>query len=196
MFCSSASLFNCFFTWWERFSIELMSGLLDGIENIRAPISNIIFFTFKEFWLGSPSCRNNCSRGLLLFSKAFSKCYLTKFAKKLSCQLLFILLTQNCSVTMGNGYKHFLHFTPRALFFSFGSAFQCQTLWLFTPYHCSSWSGLVTWISFMSPWGSIKIETNSISPPKVHWRNTFYFTRKKQSCSGIMPCYQTFLWWF
>ena len=28
--------------------------------------------------LGSPSCRNNFPRGLLLFSKAFSKCSLTK----------------------------------------------------------------------------------------------------------------------
>ena len=32
---------------------------------------------------------------------------------------LFILLKQNCSMTMGNGYKHFHHFTHRAVFFPF-----------------------------------------------------------------------------
>ena len=103
MFYSSASLFNFFFTRWKTFSIGLMSGLLCGIENIRPPTSNIAFLVFKEFWLRSPSCRNNFPCGLLLFSKAFSKCCL--------------LLTQNCFMTISDGYKHFHHFTPRALFF-------------------------------------------------------------------------------
>ena len=186
MFCSSASLFNCFFTRWKKFSIGLMSGLLGETENIRTPISNIAFFTFEEFWLGSRPCRNNFSRGLLLFSKAFSKCFLTKPAKNCPVNCSSYCSHKSAPWPWAMGYKHFHHFTPRALFFSLYSAFQWQALWLFTPGHCSSWSGLVTWISFMSPWGCIKTETNAISL-KVS---------KKQSCSGIMPWHQTFLSWF
>ena len=122
-----------FFTKWKKFSTGLMSGFLGGIWIIQAPISNAAFFAFKWFWLGPPSWRNNILRGLLLFSKLFS----WQSLPKISCQLLFILLTQNCSMTMGNGYKQFHYFTPRALFFFFCGAFQRQTLWFLTLCHYS-----------------------------------------------------------
>ena len=142
VFCSVQVHFcSIFFTRWNAigwFSIGLMPGLLIGIRKSRAPVSNVAFFAFKEFWV-SPSFRNNVPRGLLLYSKVFSKCSL-----KLSCQLFFILLTRNCFVTMGNSYKHFHHFTTIALFLFFCGAFQCQTLWFFTHCCCSSSCSLVT----------------------------------------------------
>ena len=119
MFCSIASLFNCFFTRWKKFSIGLMSGLLGETENIRTPISNIAFFTFEEFWLGSRPCRNNFSRGLLLFSKAFSKCFLTKPAKNCPVNCSSYCSHKSAPWPWAMGYKHFHHFTPRALFFPF-----------------------------------------------------------------------------
>ena len=193
MFCSSASLFSCFFTILKKFSIGLMSGLLSGIENIRAPISKIAFLAFKEIWLGCPSYRNNFPCGLLLFSKTFSKCSLRKSTK--NCP---VNCSSYCSQRTAPYHRQWLQtlsqFTSRAFFFSFCGAFQSQTLWFFMPCYCSSWSVLVTWIRFIGPWGSIKIESNLIIP-KVPWKNTFYFSSKTQSCSGIMPWHQTFISW-
>ena len=71
MFCSSGSLFNCFFTRWKKVSIGVISGILGGIGNIQTTILNILFFAFKKFWIGSPSCRNNFPQGFLPFSKFF-----------------------------------------------------------------------------------------------------------------------------
>ena len=73
-----------------------------------------------------------------------------KVWKKLSCQLLFILLTQNCSMTTGNGYKQFHHFTPRALFFPFVVHFNAK-LSVFLRHAIAvvdlAWShGLVLWV--------------------------------------------------
>ena len=88
-------------------------------------------------------------------------------------------------MTMGND-NTFTILPPEPSFFPFVVHFNAK-LWLFMAFRCSSWSYLVD-----LTWDSIKTEPNTISP-NVLWRNTFYFSIKKQLCSDIMPWLQTFL---
>ena len=194
MLCSVQIRLYSIFTKWKKFSIGLhYIGFWVELETFE-----------HQYQTYHSSLSKNSDWGLHLAGiiSPVGCCYFQKhFQNVLSQSLQKIVLSTALHIAHAEllhdhgQWLLFHHFTPRALFFfSFYDAFQCQTLRFFTPCHCSSWSGLVTWLSFVSPWGSIKIEPNVISL-KVPWRNTFYLSSKKQSCFGIMHLHQAFLLW-
>ena len=105
-----------------------MSGLQGGVRISWTPISYIVFFAFKEFWLGCQSCQSSFHLGLLLSWRVLSKYSLTKSAKNCPVKYFSYCSYKTVPLPWTMATKLSLFYIQRPLFSLF-IAFQWQTPW-------------------------------------------------------------------
>ena len=123
MFCSSASLFNYFFTGWKKFSIGFWVELATfepQYQTQHSPLSK------NSDWGLHPAGKIS-SLGCSYFQKHFQNALWQSLQKIVLLAALHTTHTELLHDHGENGYKHFHYFTSRALFFSFCATCQWQT---------------------------------------------------------------------
>ena len=84
IFSSVACGYNLLDIRLEKLCMELMSGLLAGVISCLTRYDSITFLTALQFWLWSPSWRNNLLSGFLHLLNISRNLFLTNSVKKFS----------------------------------------------------------------------------------------------------------------
>ena len=115
-----------------------------------------------------------------------------KFRKHFTIYMAFLLVTPYDNFSISNCNKNFCHKSSSTLLLTLITTLLLQSLTSFPSHSCSTCSGSLNRVCFVSPTSSIKIEGHPLGPNI--FRNCLHFLanfkRFKRSSSVISP----FLW--